>query len=178
MAKRKRHDWGKIKKAYEAGLTQPEILLEFECPKSTLSEKVKNEKWVQSELAKAYTVDKVKNNEQKSELIEQDNELFVIADNKANEISRRRGLIFNLTEKVLQKVEKALDKKRPVLDSKGNDTGEEEDVEYAPKDLKEYVETIDKASLTLGVNSRHANQQINVNTQNNINNAPIEIEWD
>ena len=43
-------------------------------------------------------------------------------------------------------------------------------------DYKNAMDTIDKASITLGVNQRHANQQINVNTQNNNQNSIINQE--
>ena len=176
MAKRKRHDWDKIRKAYEAGLTQPEILLEFECPKSTLSERVKNEGWVQNELAKAYTVGKVELNEQKSELIELDNELYEIADNKANEISRRRGLIFNAVESSIKAKAKMLKsgKKSQVLKVKtyidgraDSETLEVVEVPLNANDFKLLDEGLDKNAVTLEVAPRHANSQINVNTQNN-----------
>lgn len=42
-------------------------------------------------------------------------------------------------------------------------------------DFKHCQDTIDKASLTLGVNQRHSNSQINVNTQNNNSVANIEL---
>jgi len=44
-----------------------------------------------------------------------------------------------------------------------------EEVGLGTSDYKNAQETIDKASITLGVNQRHANQQINVSTQNNMN---------
>ena len=45
-------------------------------------------------------------------------------------------------------------------------------------DYKNAQEALDKASITLGINQRHSNNQINVNTQNNIqnNNIPLSIE--
>ena len=35
------------------------------------------------------------------------------------------------------------------------------------KSAKEYIDAIDKASITLGVNQRHSNSQININNENN-----------
>jgi hypothetical protein len=48
-------------------------------------------------------------------------------------------------------------------------------------DLKNLSDTIDKASVTLGVNQRHSNSQVNVNTQNNIENNTqnnIVVQWE
>ena len=43
MARPIKYNWEDIKKHYEAGMSQTDIVLEFECPKSSLSEWVK--KW-------------------------------------------------------------------------------------------------------------------------------------
>ena len=53
-----------------------------------------------------------------------------------------------------------------------------DDITINIKSAKEYIEAIDKASITLGINQRHSSNQINVNTQNNIqnNNIPLSIE--
>lgn len=52
------------------------------------------------------------------------------------------------------------------------------DVELEPNDLKTIDDGIDKNAISLELAQRHSNNQINVNTQNNIqnNNIPLSIE--
>ena len=67
-----------------------------------------------------------------------------------NDELRRKNLVFNASEKILSKAIKMSD-----------------EVDTA-QDLKYLSDTVDKTSLTLGVNQRHSNQNINVNTQTNM----------
>lgn len=48
MARKPKYDWKEIKKHYEAGKNQSEIVLEFGCAKSSLSERIK--KWNNGEI--------------------------------------------------------------------------------------------------------------------------------
>jgi hypothetical protein len=170
MARPSKHNWEEIKKHYEAGKNQAEIVLEFECPKSSLSEKIKSEKWIQSEQVKAYIKGSLEVNEQKANLIEQDVRIVEIADNIIDEQTRRRGLIFNATEALLKKATKMIEKNQTVDKlSCGDGIQNFEPRELNTTDLKNLSDTIDKASITLGVNQRHSNSQVNVNTQNNVN---------
>ena len=182
MARPSKHNWEEIKKHYEAGKSQSEIVLEFECPKSSLSEKIKSENWIQSEQVKAYIKGSLEINEQKANLIEQDVRIVEIADNIIDEQTRRRGLIFNATEALLKKATKMIEKNQ-VIDkiSVGDGVQNFEPRELNTADLKNLSDTIDKASVTLGVNQRHSNSQVNVNTQNNIENNTqnnIVVQWE
>lgn len=172
MARPSKHNWEEIKKHYEAGKNQAEIVLEFECPKSSLSEKIKSEKWIQSEQVKAYIKGSLEVNEQKANLIEQDVRIVEIADNIIDEQTRRRGLIFNATEALLKKATRMIEKNQTIDRlSCGDGVQNFEPRELNSADFKNLADTIDKASITLGVNQRHSNSQINVNTQNNIQNS-------
>ena len=166
MARPTKYDWNDIRKHYEAGMNQAEIVLQFECPKSSLSEKIKQEKWTQSELVKSYIKGSVEVNEQKANIIEQDVRLVEIADNIIEEQSRRRNLIFNVTEKIVKNIDKAVSQKIDILDDKGK-VIRQEDLLLDSKSAKEYIDAVDKASITLGVNQRHSNSQININNENN-----------
>ena len=46
------------------------------------------------------------------------------------------------------------------------------------QDMKHIVDSIDKASITLGVNQRHANSQVNISNTNAVqnNNTPLTLE--
>ena len=63
-----------------------------------------------------------------------------------NDELRRKNLVYGVQEKAIKKAETMLDQ----IDT--------------PLDLKNIVDAVDKASLTLGVNQRHSNQNINVQT--------------
>ena len=175
MARPSKYNWKEIKKHYEAGKTQAEIVLEFECPKSSLSERIKKEGWTQNEQVKSYIKGSVEVSELKANLIEQDSRVVEIADKMVDDEIRRRGLIFDATEKIIQASSKLLQKnsKQVVIKvkeySKAGGSSESLDTieqELDPQDLKNLAETVDKASITLGVNQRHANSQVTVNNSN------------
>lgn len=173
MARPTKYNWEDIKKHYEAGMSQAEIVLNFECPKSSLSEKINKEGWTQNEQVKAYIKGSIEVNEQKANLIEQDVRIVEIADSIVDEHSRRRNLVFNATE-LLVKRATAMIKENKTTDkiSVGAGIQQIEPRELDSSDLKNLADTIDKASLTLGVNQRHSNSQVNIQntnaTQNNI----------
>lgn len=68
--------------------------------------------------------------------------------NTSNDMARREGLVFGATEKALKKAYDLVDTA---------DNGAE---------IKSIIEGIDRASLTLGVNRRHANSQVQINNTN------------
>lgn len=167
MARPTKYNWEDIKKHYEAGMSQAEIVLNFECPKSSLSEKINKEGWTQNEQVKAYIKGSIEVNEQKANLIEQDVRIVEIADSIVDEHSRRRNLVFNATE-LLVKRATAMIKENKTTDkiSVGAGIQQIEPRELDSSDLKNLADTIDKASLTLGVNQRHSNSQVNIQNTN------------
>jgi len=97
----------------------------------------------------------------KSELAEESEYQSECFDKEVNNQLRRKNLVYGVQEKAIAKAGKMLD---------------EIDV---PQDLKHLVDAVDKASITLGVSQRHSNQNINVNTQNNMHsNTSIELSED
>lgn len=173
MARPTKYNWEDIKKHYEAGMSQAEIVLNFECPKSSLSERINKEGWVQNEQVKAYIKGSIEVTEQKANLIEQDVRIVEIADSIVDEHSRRRNLVFNATELLVKRATTMI-KENKTTDkiSVGAGIQQIEPRELDSSDLKNLADTIDKASLTLGVNQRHSNSQVNIQntnaTQNNI----------
>ena len=74
-----------------------------------------------------------------------------------------------LQEKIVKNINKAVTQTVPILNDKGEEIGRE-DLILDSKSAKEYIEAVDKASLTLGVNQRHSNTVINnANLQENEN---------
>ncbi len=102
----------------------------------------------------------------KSTLSNQSESFVKAFEDKVNEQLRRQNLIFNVTEKIVVNIDKTLSQKVDVLDDKGN-VLRQDDVLLDSKSAKEFVDAIDKASITLGVNQRHSNSQININNENN-----------
>lgn len=93
---------------------------------------------------------------QKSEI-----EMSSILSTAKNE-AYNRGLIFNATQKNLNRVIDMLDKNTKVEKiGVGDGVQNFEPTQLNPQDYKALQDTIDKASLTLGVNQRVAATQIN-----------------
>lgn len=138
MARPSKYDWADIKKHYEAGMSQPEIVAEFKCPKSSLSERVKKEGWVINELAVSTVKGKIEVSERVSELNRHDVRLSEIVDKIVDRKTRHTDLVYSLQEKALNKASTMLEQ----LDT--------------PNELKTVIEAVDKASITLKVSDRHA----------------------
>ena len=116
----------------------------------------------------------------KSKLNNQSESLVKAFDDKVNEQLRRQGLVFNATEKLLKKIDYAMENHKPVEKVNiGEGIQRLVPVEYGANDYKNFADAIDKASLTLGVNQRHSNSQVNIqNTNAQQTNIPIQIEWE
>ena len=99
---------------------------------------------------------------------------------EVNDLVKHKGIITNLTELNLSKLGKHLkDGKAQKVTTANIGEGIIEaniiETELQVNDYRNAQDTIDKASITLGVNQRHANQQINVNTQTNIDNKHLTL---
>ena len=148
--------WDKARTLFESGkLSLSEISKETGIDKSTISKKAKNQQWKSGEEAD-YIEAKILIAEKKSTLpIEKIN----ILDDVANDEIRRRNLIFGNAEKLAQKIDIMTDEV------------------FEAKDIKDLVDANDKLSITLGVNQRHSNSQVNIQNTNAVQtNNNIDIE--
>ncbi len=84
----------------------------------------------------------------KTKLFAQSESIVKAFDDKVNEQLRRQNLVFNASEKALKKLDSLIDMTEDA------------------QDMKHIVDSIDKASITLGVNQRHANSQVNISNTN------------
>jgi len=84
----------------------------------------------------------------------------------------KRIKIYDTTSKILDKVNQALDKGQKQVVVKTKDYSKEHgsvesldtvEVDLDSSDLKNMMDTVDKASITMNVNQRHANSNINLN---------------
>ncbi|WNL28001.1 hypothetical protein QUR76_06850 [Arcobacter cryaerophilus gv. pseudocryaerophilus] len=117
----------------------------------------------------------------KSTLSNQSESFVKAFEDKVNEQLRLKNLVFKATEKIIKKATDIIDSGK-VTDKLniGDGVQQFEPRELNTTDVKNLADAIDKASITLGINQRHSNSQINVNTQNNLeqNNNNITVEWD
>jgi hypothetical protein len=103
----------------------------------------------------------------KTILAEQSESFAKIFDEKVNDEVRRQGLVFNAAEKLLKLASKMIDKNQTVEKiNAGEGMQNFEPRELNSTDLRNISETIDKASITLGVNQRHASSSVQINNTN------------
>ena len=154
--------WNKAKEYFEAGLSLSEIVLRTEISKAQISKKSKIENWQKGNEKKQLITQAIEVATKKETL----NETALNVHNEiVNEQLRRQNLIFNVTEKIVKNINKAVTQTVPILNDKGEEIGRE-DLILDSKSAKEYIEAVDKASLTLGVNQRHSNSTIISNNSN------------
>lgn len=161
----------KILADFHIGKTQNWLANEYECSPATINKLCKGV--IPKFKDKVNAIVSIKT--ELSNESEYQSECF---DKEVNDLVRKSNLIYNASEKIVKLAQDMADKnkKQVVMKvkeySKDNGSSESLDmieIELDTSDLKNLSDTIDKASLTLGVNQRHSNQQINVNTQNNLN---------
>jgi len=145
--------WNRARTLFEAGLSLSQIADRTSIDKSSISKKAKIQLWKSGEHSD-YIEAKTKIVEKKSTLsVEKINTLDEIAD----EAIRNKDLCFGVTQKALKKLDKMIDE----FDN--------------PNDIKTAIEASDRASLTLGVNPRHA-PKVEVNNTNAQQNNISEIK--
>ena len=158
--------WNKAREYFEAGLSLTEIVDRTNISKSQISKRATKENWEKGNEKKQLITQAVevaiKKETLKETALEVHNELV------SDEI-RRKGLVFNAAEALLKRTKAMIDKNQTVEKiSCGDGMQNFEPRELNSSDIKNLAETIDKASVTLGVNQRFSNAQINL--QNNIQN--------
>jgi len=145
------------------------------------SEQPKNSHIVEAQLY----IENVKKLEKSSTEIQAINQAV---DNKIKEqlsIDNKRIKIDQTTDKILEKVNELLDKGKKQIVMKVKEYSKENgssesldviDVDLDTSDFKNMQDTVDKASITNNTNQRHANSQVVVNNQNNLQqNATVEL---
>lgn len=107
----------------------------------------------------------------KTKLSTQSESIVKAFDDKVKEQLRRQNLVFNATEKLLVKAAAMIDDNKTTDKINiGDGVQQFEERALNTQDIKNLQSAIDVASITLNVNQRHSNQQINLTnaTQNNI----------
>lgn len=159
---------------FNIGVSQNQLALKYECSPATINKLCKGLEPKYKD--KVNTVVAIK-----SELSKESEYQSECFEKEVNDKLRREGLVFNATEKLLKKASQMIDK-NSVVDkiNVGDGVQNFEPRELNTSDLKNLSDTIDKASITLGINPRHANTNIkvdNTNTQiENNNNLIVEFK--
>lgn len=153
-----------IKSALLLGDSQYKVAQEFEVSSATVNKIFKELDKETLKQTKSLVKEEVAI---KTVLSEQSERFSKSFDDKVNDEIRRRGLVFGV-------IEKALELNQDIL--KANKTYEKVNVgdgvqQFEPRelnttDIKNIIEGTDKASITLGVNQRHANSQVQINNTN------------
>ena len=156
--------WEKAKEYFEAGLSLSDINLRTEISRPQISKRAKKEQWEKGNIKKQIIYQAVEVATIKETL----NETAIEVHNElVNDEIRRRGLIFNATEKIIKRATEMIsDNKTVEKINKGDGVQDFEPRALNSTDLKNLVDTVDKASITLGVNQRHSNSQLNINNEN------------
>jgi len=106
--------WIKAKGYYEAGLSLSMIKDKTGIARNTISQRAKREQWEQGKNSQ-YIEAKEKFVEKKGTVLEQSGTVGLqIADEIADDNIRRKGLVFNATEKLLQKTTQMIDSNKTV----------------------------------------------------------------
>jgi len=145
--------WNLAKEYFEAGLSLSEITDKTGISKSQISKKANSENWKKGNEKKQLIIEAIKVQEKKETL----NETALNVHNEiVEEYLRSKDLIFKSTLKNISMMAKKLNDGSTIAEHK----------------LAQ--DTIDKASLTLGVNQRHSNTQVSIENQNQ-QNTPTQI---
>tara|TARA_R110000744_G_C19323880_1_gene557902 strand:+ start:1230 stop:1694 length:465 start_codon:yes stop_codon:yes gene_type:complete len=139
---------------FNIGKSQNQLAKDYECSPATINKLCKGKTPKYKDKVNTFVAIK-------SELINESEYQSECFDKEVNELMKNKEMILNLTKLNLTDAKQKIDEG---LSSIGEN--------------KIAQELIDKASVTLGVNERFSNSQINVNSQTNIQQNNISIEWE
>lgn len=169
--------WDLAKGYYEAGLSLSQIKTKTNIARNTISQRAKKEQWEHGrnvDYIKAKEIIAIKKGTETEQSI-------ICADDVSSTQLRRANLVYGASESLL-KITQDLITSNNTVEKMNMGDGKQtlQDRELNTTDLKNIADTIDKTSVTLGVNQRHANSQVTVNNtnaqQNNDNNSNLIAE--
>jgi predicted DNA-binding protein YlxM (UPF0122 family) len=190
-----KEQWDRAKGYYEAGLSLAKIKEKTGIARNTISQRAKKEQWEQGRNSD-YIEAREMVADQKGTILEQSGTVSLdIADEIANDrithrantnnvatnfhkfILKRQGALSKLIEKVDEFFQQELAKAETEEDIQrlydAYSTKMETLINY--KEIKEAAEANDKLSVTLGVNQRHANNQVNIQNNQVTQNSTVEL---
>ena len=167
--------WDKAKAYYEAGLSLSKIKEKTGIARNTISQRAKREQWEHSKSVDYIEARELIANKKATEK----EQTVLILDEVADNRIRRKNLVYGGVEKAVKKMNDIIAK--GYVEEKinvGDGMQKFEDRALNTTDLKNAIDGYDKASITLGINQRHSNQNISLNTQNNIQNNNLQLTED
>ncbi len=168
--------WDKAREYFEAGLSLSEIHLKTNISRPQISKRSKKECWEKGNEKKHLISTAIslatKKETLKETALDVHNELVAVGIRRAN-------LVYGASEKLLKQTTSMIDENVTAEKvNMGDGTQKFAKRRLNSSDLKNLSDTIDKASITLGVNQRHATGQVQItNTNAQQNNKPIKIEF-
>lgn len=174
--------WLEAQGFYEAGLSLSQIQKRVGISRGAISKKAKSEQWKHGKNVD-YIEAKELIVEKKATLDPKKKHLLNCADIVADDLIRRKNLIFGASEEVVIKIKDFVKNgkaSKVVVESMGEAGSSATVVEYdlQAKDYKDIAEAIDKASVTLGVNPRFTSGiNIQNNNENTQQNNTLKVEW-
>ena len=179
--------WLKAKALFEMGYSLDDISLDTNISKGSISKRANKDKWSKNKMKplKDDIVEWEKENETKtkqketlvSKLAELSDFNITIMHEKVLEETRLKTLITSTSSLALIRNNQMLTKNKKqsmtkvkTYNSKGQADGETielYEIDLEPKDVRDIVESTDKASITLNLNQRHANPTNIENTNAN-----------
>ena len=171
--------WDRAKGYFEAGISLAQIKDKTGIARNTISQRAKKEHWLRGKNVDYIEAKEIIAIKKGTVLDKREQVSLDCADEIADEKLRRKNLVFGGVEKAVQKMNEIIEDGY-VEDkiSVGDGMQKFEQRKLNATDVKNAIDGYDKASVTLGVNERFSNSQINVNTQNNIDNRAIAVEWE
>ena len=181
--------WARARALFELGKSLTEIAEDTGINRTTVSKKAKSENWEKEKIQQLesdiieYEREKSRLEGKKSTLFQRvaklDDFAITVLDESIMEKTHLQSLITSTSQLALIRTNEVLTK---------NSTVEKVNIgegiqgfgsrELNPRDIRECVEIVDKASITLGINDRHATSKVEVNqnqaTQLNNN---IGVNW-
>lgn len=187
--------WEGVRVLFESGKSLKDIELDTGINKGTISRKAKKCNWVKMKLQplkdeiKDFEEEKATLDAKKSNLVDKiatlsDFDITKLDGIIADEIGIKSSLFSTASLAVIRANQMLTKNKKTVMskvdlyeDGKKIATQyEEKEISLSMNDYKESIELTDKASITLGVNPRHAGNQVTVNTQNNLTSQVLTID--
>lgn len=178
-----KEQWARAKFLYELGSSLREIEADCGVSKAQIGKRANKENWkkeTEKQALKSDIVEFEKKNEtlraEKETLLRRVSSLdqfeITIMDELVTKELELKSLVFSAQTLAVVRANQALTKgtktalmKVGQYDSKGNRIGETYEpfeTELDTSDIRNTVEAIDKASLTLGINQRHAKTEVNL----------------
>lgn len=174
MPRPSKYDWDEIKRHYEAGMSNPDIIRKFKCDKGSLSKRINKEGWVVNQLANSMIKGKVEVLQLESQLVDIDVDLARVSNEIADD--RAEHLIFfrnsalrnqNLANKAIGAIENAIEEAKTPKEKDElafNSLGVMRDHTFITKSNKEIV---------LG---KDIETQVNIQNNNNQQNNTLTID--